>query len=121
MTQENECSVPSATLPEMFRERVRSAPDAVALVFEDIELTYAEVNAQANRLAHALAERGVGPERVVALALPRSPDMIIAELAVLKAGGAYLPLDPDYPAERLAFMLADAAPVCLVTTRALAR
>ncbi|GLW66568.1 hypothetical protein Arub01_48120 [Actinomadura rubrobrunea] len=121
MTQENECSVPSATLPEMFRERVRSAPDAVALVFEDVELTYAEVNARANRLAHALAERGVGPERVVALALPRSPDMIIAELAVLKAGGAYLPLDPDYPAERLAFMLADAAPVCLVTTGALAQ
>ncbi|WP_344946600.1 amino acid adenylation domain-containing protein [Actinomadura miaoliensis] len=121
MNRENECSVPSATLPEMFSERVRLDPDAVALVFEDVELTYAEVNARANRLAHALAERGVGPERVVALALPRSPEMIIAELAVLKAGGAYLPLDPDYPAERLAFMLDDAGPVCLVTTGALAR
>ncbi|XRQ14395.1 amino acid adenylation domain-containing protein [Actinomadura welshii] len=117
---DTECRVPPATLPEMFRAQVRRNPDAVALVFEDVELTYAEVDARANRLAHALADRGAGPERVVALALPRSPDMIVAELAVLKAGGAYLPLDPDYPADRLAFMLADARPICLVTTRELA-
>ncbi|TDC69399.1 amino acid adenylation domain-containing protein, partial [Actinomadura sp. GC306] len=105
----------------MFRARVRRHPDAVAVVFGDTELTYAEVDARANRLAHVLAGRGAGPERVVALALPRSPDLIVAELAVLKAGAAYLPLDPDYPAERLAFMLADAAPVCLLTTRGLAQ
>ncbi|WP_433331808.1 amino acid adenylation domain-containing protein [Spirillospora sp. CA-294931] len=117
---DTECTVPQATLPAMFEARVRQAPDAVALVFGEVELTYAEVNARANRLAHALIERGVGPERVVALALPRSTDMIVAELAVFKAGGAYLPLDADYPAERLAFMLADASPVCLVTTAALA-
>ncbi|TDE35343.1 amino acid adenylation domain-containing protein [Actinomadura sp. 6K520] len=104
----------------MFRARMRRHPDAVALVFGGTELTYAEVDARANRLAHALAERGAGPERVVALALPRSPDLIVAELAVLKAGAAYLPLDPGYPAERLAFMLDDARPVCLVTTRELA-
>ncbi|HEY8481793.1 MAG TPA: amino acid adenylation domain-containing protein [Spirillospora sp.] len=115
-----ECRVPPATLPAMFRARVRENPDAVALVFDDIELTYAEVDARANRLAHALVERGVGPERIVGLALPRSPDMIVAELAVLKAGGAYLPLDPEYPAERLAFMLDDAKPACLVTTAELA-
>ncbi|MGH3243107.1 MAG: amino acid adenylation domain-containing protein, partial [Spirillospora sp.] len=117
---DTECRVPPVTLPTMFEAWVRRTPDAVALVFGDTELTYAEVNARANRLAHTLIERGVGPEWVVALAMPRSPDLIVAELAVLKAGGAYLPLDPDYPAERLAFMLDDARPVCLVTTRALA-
>src|SRR3954447_14248757 len=104
------------TFPGLFARRVAEAPDAVALVFEDVELTYAEVNARANRLAHLLLERGAGPERVVALAVPRSVDMIVAELAVLKAGAAYLPLDPDLPAERRAFMLADASPVCVVTT-----
>ncbi|GAA2410191.1 hypothetical protein GCM10010191_18690 [Actinomadura vinacea] len=115
---DTECPVAPATLPEMFEARVREKPDAVALVFGDTELTYAELNARANRLAHALIERGVGPERVVALALPRSPEMIVAELAVLKAGGAYLPLDTDHPAERLAFMLDDARPVCVVTAGA---
>ncbi|GAB2609636.1 hypothetical protein GCM10027168_48270 [Streptomyces capparidis] len=112
--------VPALTLPELFRRRVAQAPDAVAVVFEGTELTYREVDARANRLAHALIARGAGPERVVALALPRSPEMIVAELAVLKAGAAYLPVDPDYPAERIAFMLADAAPMCLVTTAGLA-
>ncbi|WP_051712660.1 non-ribosomal peptide synthetase [Spirillospora albida] len=117
---DTECAVPPATWPAMFAERVREAPDAVALVFETTELTYAEVDAAANRLAHVLVGRGAGPERIVALALPRSPELIIAEIAVLKAGGAYLPLDTDHPAERLAFMLADARPVCLLTTAALA-
>ncbi|WP_245667685.1 non-ribosomal peptide synthetase [Actinomadura macra] len=117
---DTECRVPPTTLPAKFEARVRENPDAVALVFDDIELTYAQVNARANKLAHVLIERGVGPERFVALALARTPEMIVAELAVLKAGGAYLPLDPDYPAERLAFMLGDAKPVCLVTTHALA-
>ncbi|MEV6875780.1 amino acid adenylation domain-containing protein [Amycolatopsis sp. NPDC051128] len=111
---------PLSTLPELFAARVREAPDAVALVFEDEELTYAELDARANRLAHVLIGRGAGPERVVALAVPRSPEMIVAELAVLKAGAAYLPLDPDYPAERIAFMVADARPVCVVTTSDLA-
>nr|WP_307793489.1 non-ribosomal peptide synthetase [Amycolatopsis sp. MtRt-6] len=105
------------TFPGMFARRVAEAPDAVALVFEDVELTYAEVNARANRLAHLLLSRGAGPERVVALAVPRSVDMIIAELAVLKAGAAYLPIDVDYPGDRIAYMVEDAAPVCVVTTR----
>ncbi|MEH1125248.1 amino acid adenylation domain-containing protein [Micromonospora sp. CPCC 206061] len=105
-----------ATFPELFEAQVRRAPDAVALVFEDTELTYAQLNARANRLAHALIAQGVTPERVVALALPRSADMIVAQVAVLKAGGAYLPIDPDYPAERIAYMLADAAPVCQLST-----
>ncbi|MGW5720133.1 amino acid adenylation domain-containing protein [Amycolatopsis sp. NPDC003865] len=111
---------PLSTLPELFSARVREAPDAVALVFEDRELTYAELDARANRLAHVLIGRGAGPERVVALAVPRSPDMIVAELAVLKAGAAYLPLDPDYPAERIGFMVGDARPVCVLTTGDLA-
>ncbi|MFB9690088.1 non-ribosomal peptide synthetase [Amycolatopsis plumensis] len=111
---------PLSTLPELFADRVREAPDAVALVFEDEELTYAELDGRANRLAHLLIGRGAGPEQIVALAVPRSIEMIVAELAVLKAGAAYLPLDPDYPAERIAFMVADARPVCVVTTRDLA-
>ena len=102
------------TWPDLFEARVRATPDAVALVFEDTELTYGELNARANRLAHALVARGAGPERVVGLSLPRSIDMIVAEVAVLKAGAAYLPLDPDYPAERIAFMVADAAPVLVL-------
>ncbi len=104
------------TWPELFAEQVRLRPDAVALVFEDVELSYAELDRRANRLAHALIARGAGPERVVALALPRSADLIVAEVAVLKSGAAYLPLDTDYPAERIGYMLADAAPICLVGT-----
>ncbi|WP_410642633.1 amino acid adenylation domain-containing protein [Amycolatopsis sp. lyj-346] len=117
---DTDLAAPLATLPELFAARVREAPDAVALVFEDEELTYAELDARANRLAHVLVRRGAGPERVVALAVPRSPEMIVAELAVLKAGAAYLPLDQDYPAERIAFMVGDARPVCVVTTGDLA-
>ncbi|MBE1490014.1 non-ribosomal peptide synthetase [Plantactinospora soyae] len=109
-----------ATWPELFAQQVRRAPAAVAVVCEDVELTYAELDARADRLAQVLLARGVGPERVVALCLPRSVEMIVAEVAVLKAGGAYLPVDQDYPAERIGFMLADARPVCLVSTAALA-
>ncbi|GAA3814321.1 hypothetical protein GCM10022226_39030 [Sphaerisporangium flaviroseum] len=109
-------SVEPLTWPEMFAEQVRRRPDAVALVFEDTRLTYAELDERANRLAHLLIARGAGPERVVALALPRSAELIVAEVAVLKSGAAYLPLDTDYPADRIAYMLGDAAPACLVTT-----
>ncbi|RLL65972.1 non-ribosomal peptide synthase/polyketide synthase [Streptomyces sp. Z26] len=108
--------VPALTWPAMFAERVRERPGAVALVHDDVRLTYAELDARANRLAHALIARGAGPERVVALAVPRSADLIVAEVAVLKSGAAYLPLDTDYPPDRVAYMLADARPVCLVTT-----
>ena len=84
------------------------SPEAIALVFEESTLSYAELNAQANRLAHLLIGRGIGPENLVALALPRSIEMVVGLLAILKAGAAYLPLDPDYPVERLAYMLQDA-------------
>ena len=97
-----------------------ASPDATALVYEDVTLSYAALNARANRLAHVLVGMGIGPEHRVALCLERSPQMVVALLAVLKAGAAYVPLDPDYPAERLAFMLADASPKAVVTTTALA-
>ncbi|EGX56707.1 NRPS/siderophore biosynthesis protein, partial [Streptomyces zinciresistens K42] len=109
-------TVPAGTWPALFADQVRARPDAVALVFEDEQLTYAQLDERANRLAHALLARGAGPERIVALALPRSTDLIVAEVAVLKSGAAYLPIDHDYPADRIAYMLGDAAPVCVVTT-----
>ncbi|MBN2911031.1 amino acid adenylation domain-containing protein, partial [Polycladomyces sp. WAk] len=109
-------AVPEANLPEQFQAQVARSPEATAVVFEDAALRYAELNARANRLAHLLIAQGVGPEQIVALALPRSIEMVVGLLAVLKAGAAYLPLDPDYPADRLAFMLEDARPVCMITS-----
>ncbi|WP_229695050.1 non-ribosomal peptide synthetase [Streptomyces lacrimifluminis] len=108
--------IPLRTWPEMFADQVRRRPDDVALVFEDTSLTYAELDDRAGRLASALIARGAGPESVVALAVPRSAELIVAEVAVLKSGAAYLPVDTDYPADRISYMLADAGPVCLVTT-----
>jgi nonribosomal peptide synthetase DhbF len=108
------------TLPDLFEQRVRQAPGSVAVIAPDATVTYAELNARANRLARLLVARGVGPESVVALAVPRSVDMIVAVWAVLKAGAAYLPLDPRYPAERIAFLLDDVRPAMLVSTSATA-
>ena len=109
-----------ATWPELFSAQVLQRPEAVAVVYEDTALTYAELDERANRLAHALIARGAGPEQVVGLCLPRSADLIVAEVAVLKAGAAYLPIDPEYPAERIAYLLADAAPIAVVSTTELA-
>ncbi|MEV6835685.1 non-ribosomal peptide synthase/polyketide synthase [Streptomyces sp. NPDC051133] len=100
--------VPETTLPALFQQQAARTPDAVALVDGDRELTYAQVDRAANRLAHRLIRDGVGPERVVALALPRSAATVVAQLAVTKAGGAFLPVDPDYPAPRREFMVRDA-------------
>ncbi|MEV7024640.1 amino acid adenylation domain-containing protein, partial [Kitasatospora sp. NPDC093558] len=107
----------STGLPELFRAQAEARPDGVAVVDGQTVLTYRELNAQANRLAHALIARGVGPEQLVALALPRSAELVVAVLAVLKAGAAYLPVDPDYPAARIEYLLADARPTLLLTTR----
>lgn len=101
---------------ELFEAQVDRAPDAVALVFEDRSLTYRELNARANQMAHALRGRGVSPGALVGVCLERSPEMVIGMLGILKAGAAYLPLAPSYPRERLEFMLRD-ADVKLVVTR----
>ncbi|MFF0171394.1 amino acid adenylation domain-containing protein, partial [Streptomyces prasinus] len=103
-----------ATIPALFEAQAALRPDAVAVVFEGRSLTYGEVNAEANRLARYLVEQGAGPERFVALVLPRSLDMVIAVLAVLKAGAAYVPIDPEYPDERISFILEDVRPVLTI-------
>ncbi|WP_107440867.1 non-ribosomal peptide synthetase [Streptomyces fodineus] len=108
--------VPDTTLTELLEQQARRTPGAPALRFEDSTLTYRELHARADRLAHLLRASGVGPESIVALAVPRSPDLVTALLAVVKAGAAYLPVDPDYPAERIRFMLGDARPALLLTT-----
>ncbi|MFG2846318.1 amino acid adenylation domain-containing protein [Kitasatospora sp. NPDC048296] len=111
---------PSATLPELFQRAAARSPESVALVCEDTRLTYRELNARANRLAHRLLAHGAGPERTVALALPRSADLVVALLAVLKSGAAYLPVDPESPVDRIAYILADAAPTLVITHREVA-
>ena len=102
---------------ELFEAQVESTPNAIALVFKDEELSYAELNAKANRLAHQLVSLGVGPEVLAGVCLERSIEMVVALLAILKAGGAYLPLDPDYPKERLSFMLKDSQAAAVVTQK----
>ena len=101
---------------QAFEQQAMQRPDAVALAFDEVQLTYSALNQRTNQLAHYLRSLGVGPEVAVGIALNRSLDMIIALLAVLKAGGAYLPLDPTYPAERLAYIVEDAHLSFIITT-----
>lgn len=104
-------------LQELIEMQVARAPDRVAVVFEDKTLTFSQLNAKANQLAHHLRTKGVGPDTLVGVCLDRSLSMLIAMLGVLKAGGAYLPIDPAFPRERQAFMLEDAqAPVLLTSS-----
>ncbi|WP_080135505.1 non-ribosomal peptide synthetase, partial [Bradyrhizobium sacchari] len=103
---------------ELFEAQVQKAPEAVALVCEDERLSYGELNARANRLAHHLIALGVKPDQPVALCLERSPAMVVGVLAILKAGAAYLPLDPAYPSERLRQVVEDAAPRLLLCDHA---
>ncbi|MEG3918023.1 amino acid adenylation domain-containing protein [Microcoleus sp. T3_A4] len=100
---------------QLFEEQVKRTPDAVAVVFEEQQLTYLELNARANQLAHYLQGLGVGPEVLVGICVERSIEMIVGLLSVLKAGGAYIPLDPAYPFERLGFMLEDSSVPVLLT------
>ena len=113
-----EAAIPDGTVVDLFQERVRESPDSIALSEEDRSLTYDELNRRANRLARFLVERGAGPDRIVALALPRTNDTVVALLAVLKTGAAYLPIDPSLPDSRVRVMLEDARPALGLTTTA---
>ncbi|MFE9921507.1 non-ribosomal peptide synthase/polyketide synthase [Streptomyces sp. NPDC005774] len=106
-----------ATLPALFEAQVARTPDRTAVTCGGARLDYAGLNRRANRLARLLRAHGVGPESLVALCLPRSADLLPVLWAVLKSGAGYLPVDPGYPAERIRFMLADAAPALVVATR----
>ncbi|MFJ5506915.1 amino acid adenylation domain-containing protein, partial [Pectobacterium jejuense] len=107
--------LPQTLIHQLFEQQVAQTPDATAVVCEAQSLSYEELNRRANRLAHHLLSLGVKPDDRVALCLERSPDMVIGLLGILKAGAAYVPMDPAYPAERLAYMLDDASPVVLLT------
>ncbi|MGH3552902.1 MAG: non-ribosomal peptide synthetase, partial [Mycobacterium sp.] len=114
-----ESAITAVSIPVLFAARVAQTPDVVALVCEGRSWTYREVEATANRLAHLLADKGAGPGQCVALRFSRSAEAIVAILAVLKTGAAYLPIDPAHPRERIGFMLADAAPVAVITAAGL--
>ncbi|MFG1672554.1 AMP-binding protein, partial [Streptomyces sp. Y7] len=103
--------LPDVPLHELVARQAARTPDAVALVCDGQSLTYGELNARGNQLARHLIAEGVGAEQFVAVALPKSLDAVVALLAVVKAGAAYLPIDPDYPTERVSYMLDDATPV----------
>ncbi|MFC8436454.1 amino acid adenylation domain-containing protein, partial [Streptomyces sp. NPDC057253] len=122
LTEWNDTAVEvgSATLPELLAAQAARTPEAVALLSGDAEVSYAELDARANQLARLLVARGMGPESVVAVCMERGIEMVVALVAVLKAGCAYLPVDPEYPAERIADMLGDAAVQWALTTAAFA-
>jgi len=105
---------------ELFEVQAIRTPDAPALVFEGETMSYAELNRRANRLAHTLRERGIGPETLVGVAIDRSFDMIVAVLGIMKAGAAYLPLDPSYPPDRLGYIIEDSRIRLLITHTSLA-
>ncbi|MFB6583674.1 amino acid adenylation domain-containing protein [Streptomyces sp. NPDC056402] len=111
-------AVPEQTVPELFQAQAAATPEAPAVLAGEVVLSYAELDARANRLARFLIARGAGPEQFVALALPRTEQMVVALLAILKSGAAYVPVDPDYPQDRIAFMLTDARPSLVLTARA---
>ncbi|MER6031537.1 amino acid adenylation domain-containing protein [Streptomyces sp. NPDC001851] len=109
-----------ATLAALFEATAARTPSAAAVTFEDGTLSYGELNARANRLARLLVAHGAGPERLVALALPRTADLVVAVVAVVKAGAAYVPVDPQSPRDRTAYLLGDARPTLLLTTSGVA-
>lgn len=113
------CDPAQQWLPELLNEQARQTPERTALLWEGGQLSFAELHTQANRLAHYLRDKGVGPDVCVAIACERSPQLLIGLLAIIKAGGAYVPLDADYPVERLAYMLHDSGVELLLTQTAL--
>ncbi|MCY9764275.1 AMP-binding protein, partial [Paenibacillus alvei] len=102
-------------IQELFEEQAAARPEAVAVVDEDRHLTYGELNARANQLAHCLRKKGVKPETLVGICMDRSTDLIVGIMGILKAGGAYVPMDPSYPQQRLTYMVHDAGIELLVT------
>ena len=114
------CRLDGVLVHELTEASADRTPDAVALVFEDQQLTYAELDARANRLAHLLRSSGIGRGDLVGISLPRSIDLVVAQQGVLKSGAAYVPLDPEYPADRLAYMVEDSGLRLVVTLAALA-
>ncbi|WP_081482891.1 non-ribosomal peptide synthetase [Gluconacetobacter diazotrophicus] len=119
----NETSYPVqfATLPELFEQQVQRTPEAIALRCGSSALSYLELNTRANQIAYGLISRGIGPEDRVALCLPPSNELIIALLGIVKAGAAYVPLDPNYPPDRLQFIIADCAPDAIITAESAVR
>ena len=113
--QTKSTTLPAGCVHQWFESQVAQVGEKTAVSHESEQLTYTQLNARANQLAHYLIENGVGPDTIVGLHLPRSINMIVALLGILKAGGAYLPLDPSYPASRLQFMVDDAQPVMILT------
>ncbi|MBP0455866.1 AMP-binding protein, partial [Kitasatospora sp. RG8] len=111
--------LPGGLVPGLFEAQVARVPDAVAVSCDGVDVSFAELDARANRLAHYLVAQGVGAESLVGLCLPRSIEMIVAILATWKAGAAYVPLDPEYPAERLTYMLTDSRAAVLIGTEEL--
>src|SRR5690606_28928615 len=110
----------AACLHERFEQQVERTPGAVALLWQSESLTYAQLNQRANRLAHYLRERGVKPDQLVGLHVERGIDVVVGIIGILKAGAAYLPLDPVYPRDRVAFMLEDSGVQVVVTQTSLA-
>jgi non-ribosomal peptide synthetase component F len=104
-------AVPAAHVPELFEAQAARVPEAIAVACECSMVSYG----QANRLARVLAAREIGPDSVAAVVMERSADLVVALLALLRVGGAYLPVDPGYPGQRIAFMLADAKSACVIT------
>ncbi|WP_406289350.1 non-ribosomal peptide synthetase [Embleya sp. NBC_00896] len=117
---DTDAPVPGLTVPELFARQVERAPDAVAVVSGDSAVSYRELDERSSRLAEALRRRHVGPEAVVAVALPRSVDLVVALLGVVKAGGAYLPIDPTFPVERIRSVVSDSSVRVLLTDAATA-
>ncbi|MBW4434414.1 MAG: amino acid adenylation domain-containing protein [Pelatocladus maniniholoensis HA4357-MV3] len=116
---QTQAEYPQQCIHELFEAQVEKTPDTVAVVFEDQQLTYRELNARANQLGHYLRSQGVKPEVLVGICVERSLDMVIGLLGILKAGGAYIPLDPSYPKQRLEFILEDAKASVLLTQTSL--
>ena len=106
---------PNVCVQEIIEAQAERNPGAIAIVFEDKQVTYAELNAKANRVAHRLRSSGAGPGKIITISVDRSLDMVIALLAILKSGSAYLPLDPAHPQDRLALILKEVRPHAIIT------